>query len=228
MPLWKGTCFCRRVLLLLSSFFFRLSSFFFPLPESCLKNSDFCLKKRCFRVEEGSRRGLGGREMKSKQKKRKTNDKNTKENDFSKHMRKWRSEKNEKMKKLQKWKNGKMDKKRKKRKEKTEGNPSLLSAIAGSYCNFKQTTCGTNSPFRSGANFPGTLRQVEAAEAGHHFDPTIRPDLQVRKRRGQQFQQHTGTIFCMYQNTGWIWWPSSASWSSSSTSWWSPAGWLEW
>ena len=40
-------------------------------------------------------------------------------------------------------------------------------------------------PMRSPADYPR-----EAAEAGHEFHPTIRPDLQVRQHRRQQFLQH--------------------------------------
>ena len=50
---------------------------------------------------------------------------------------------------------------------------------------------GSAGPMRSRADFHATLRKFrdvkqEAAEAGHEFNPTVRP----RKRRGQQFQQH--------------------------------------
>ena len=68
---------------------------------------------------------------------------------------------------------------------------------------------------RSRADFPAALRMFreakqEAAEAGHQFNPTIRPDLQVRQRREQQLQHNKdrhrnfrysykqcGTICCM-------------------------------
>ena len=39
---------------------------------------------------------------------------------------------------------------------------------------------------------PAKLREIkkEAVETGYKFDLIIRPDLQIRQRQGQQFQQH--------------------------------------
>ena len=50
-------------------------------------------------------------------------------------------------------------------------------------------------PIRSRADILAALRKFrevkqEAAEAGRRIYPTIRLDLQLRQRRGQQFQQH--------------------------------------
>ena len=73
-----------------------------------------------------------------------------------------------------------------------------------------------------------------APRLGHQFNPTIRPDLQVRQRRGQQFQQHKDSTRDHAATdksdraTSRIWWPYSTSWSSSSTLWWSSTGCQEW
>ena len=53
----------------------------------------------------------------------------------------------------------------------------------------------TAAPLQSRADFPQALAKrrkmkKEAAEARHQFVPIIRPDLQIRKRQGQQFQRH--------------------------------------
>ena len=44
--------------------------------------------------------------------------------------------------------------------------------------------------------------QREAAQAGHQFSPTIRPELEVRQRRRQQFQQnkHLPQIMLLQNN----------------------------
>ena len=110
---------------------------------------------------------------------------------------------------------------------------------------------GPTRPIRSRADLPAALRKFrevkqEAAEAGHQFNPIVQPDLQVRQRQGQQFQpckdhntDHAATelsdqatssagqlvAWSVDPSTGWIWWQLSTSWSSSSTSWWSPTGW---
>ena len=90
------------------------------------------------------------------------------------------------------------------------------------------------------------FKKKNAVEVGHHYSVILRPDLQIRQRQGQQFQQHhevptghaatgpTGQytsctenlVACLVdQGSGWInWWQFSASWSSSSNSWWSTAG----
>ena len=106
-------------------------------------------------------------------------------------------------------------------------------------------------PLRSRADILAALRKFrevkqEAAEAGRRFYLTIRPDLQIRQCRGQQFQQHkdpttdhkkSDLATCSAEqsvawsadpNTGWIWLPSSASWSSSSTPWWPSTGRQRW
>ena len=109
----------------------------------------------------------------------------------------------------------------------------------------------TTGPIRSRADFPAAMRRFrevkQEAAAGHQFNPTIRPDLQVRQRQGQQFQRYkdpnthhaatelsdqaTGSagqpvVLSVDPSTGWKWWPHSISWSSSS--WWSSTRWQEW
>ena len=89
---WKGTCFCRRVLLS-SSFFFFLSvflSFFFSHPDSCLIIKIFVVKNDVLGEAWG---GPGGPTGEEKTEKKRKNEK----------MWKWRKmKKNEKSKK---WKN---------------------------------------------------------------------------------------------------------------------------
>ena len=96
---------------------------------------------------------------------------------------------------------------------------------------------GPTGPIRSGADFPAAFRKFrevkqDAAGAGHQFKPTVRPDLQIRQRQGQQFQQckdpntdHVVTeksdqatsmagqpvAWSVDPSTSWIWWQPSSS-----------------
>ena len=92
---------------------------------------------------------------------------------------------------------------------------------------------GPVRPMKSRPDYPEALRRVrgikrKAGESEYEIGPTIRRDLQVRQRPGQQFwQSGKPAASSVDPKTGWIWWPYSWACSSSSTTWWSSTRWQE-